>query len=770
MLRAIRGAAALALLFVLAGAPASAQRAAASPAPPLDPRAAPCQFPFWLGTTMYGNQWKVAVEGSDWWFDKSHWERAFAELEALHLNALVLLHPHPYPALVDLPEYPEARCLDAATLARSREMMHWIVDQGLRHGVRLYFLTWNICLPPGFCAAHDLPEFGADTPLARAYTRAAVAALFREYPGLGGLITEAGETPPGCVDFVEKAICGGLRDSGANPELVFWGWCSYPEDSRRIMAAWPHTRLMHYLQYEQFFRPQADPRIGRFSRACGNAPMFVIGGPKSAHGYLIWCDPEWAWRTVRSLRSQNATGFLIENYHEDIFIGREAFCYYALHPDAPYDAAHWAKRIGERYGRPDLGPVLLDALQNASRILPRFVTLVHSQTDHFMPQFGLPLIYYLDMPTLSSYVFENVQTLDARGYLRPNMGLCWPNPDWGERVISVREFVAGKNAKGATTPLAIAEQIEAHASRCRGDLERARQALKPSDGAYLRRLLDLIALNAALGRHYAARIRAAVAWERFRMGKGGGQACVTQLSASVKAWEDVTRVADRLYPGNVHFWRSEVASAPPWTQNQIWESYGMVEGHWRDNVKLFERELELVKAEVSHDRRSASLPLWESLRAIPEAQLKPVFADDFRQRDVRSWSWEQGASFVRSAAKGGCARLDSRGLPGEWHMMLLWKPGVLKILPGKRYQVTFRYRVVDPGSEYGNPFAVAARSDAGGVPADTGTARTWGAVKGAIGRRTVMLTPEKYDDYRLFFSIHGHAAIEIDQLSVGECP
>jgi hypothetical protein len=499
--------------------------------------------------------------------------------------------------------------------------------------------------------------------------------------------------------------------------------------------------------------------------------MVVIGGPKSAHGYLIWADPEWAWRTVRSLRGQNATGFLIENYHADIAIGREAFAYYASRPDAPYDAAYWARRIGERYGRPDLGQLLLDAMQHASRILPRLVTLVHSQTDHYMPQFGLPLVYYLEMPTLSSYVFENVQTLDAKGYLRPNLGLCWPNPDWGERVCSVKEFVAGGFRPGATSPPAIADEIEAHSARCTSDLERVRRASRPSDGAYLRSLLDLLALNAALGRHYAAKIRAAVAWERFRRGLGAGQACVAQLSESVRAWEQVVRVADRIYPGNVSLYRSELASAPPWRQNQIWESYAQAQGHWRDSLEPFRRELALVTAEVSHDRRQASLPLWENLRGVPTAELTPLFADDFARKDEVSWTWEPGASCVRpaSGSGSGVARLDSRGLPDEWHMMLEWRPGAVRIVPGRRYQVTFRYHVVDPGSEYGNPFAVAARSASGGVPADTGTARTWGAPKGATGRRTVMLTPEKYDDYRLFFSIHGHAAVEIDDLRVGEC-
>jgi hypothetical protein len=741
---------------------------------PLDVRATVSGFPFWLGTTMYGNQWKVDVEGAGWWFDREHWNQQFAEMEALHLNALVLLHPHPFPALVDLPDYPEARCLPSETLARSREMMLWILAEGKRHGVRLYFLTWNICLPPGFCAMHKLPEFGADTPLTRAYTRAAVAATFRDFPDLGGMITEAAETPPGCVDFVEQAICDGLRDSGVKPDLIFWSWCSYPEASRRIMRAWPKTRLLHYLQYEQFFKPMADPRIGRFSRACGNAPMVAIGGPKSCHGYLFWGDPEWARETVRSLRKQNGAGFLIENYHADPAIGREALSYYAYRPDAPYDAAYWAKRIGERYGRPEFGKQLLEAMQHASRILPRFVTLVHSQTDHYMPQLGLPLVYYIEMPTLSTYVFENVQTLDKKGYLRPNLGLCWPNPDWGERIASVREFVAGNAKPGATTPPMIAAQITAHASFCRRDVARVRAALKSTDSAYLRSLLDLLDLNVALGDHFSAKMRAAVEWQRFRATGSAlaGRACVARLAESVAAWERVVAVANRVYPGSLGYWRSDLAAAPPWTQNQIWESYAMTQGHWRDNLAPFRRELTLVREEVARGPRNAALPLWETLRAISSDRLMPVFADAFDARDDGHWVWESGATWTRKPADvlgaKGAVRFDTRSLPGEWHMLLRMRSGAVSLQPGRRYQVTFRYRVIDPGTEYANPFAVAARSEKGGVPADTGTGRTWGGPKGVIGTRTVLLTPQTYDDYTLFFSIHGRAAIVIDDLSVAE--
>ncbi|MCC6729383.1 MAG: hypothetical protein IT208_08590 [Chthonomonadales bacterium] len=744
--------------------------------PTLDLRGHVMEFPFWLGSTMYGSQWGgyagVERRADWWWFDRDHWRRRFEALQAQRLNALAMLHPHPYPALVDLPAYPEARYLAPDELARCRDMFRWILAEGRRHGVRVYLLTWNIWVPPGFALAHALPESGADTPLVRAYTRAAVAALFRDFPDLAGLITMAAETPPGCVDFVVDAVCRGMRESGTSAELIFWSWCSYPEDSRRVRRAYPRARLMHYLQYEQFFSRRADPRIGRFSRACADAPMVALGGPKSAHGYLFWGDPEWVRAIVHDLRRQHGTGLFWETYCADPWLAQEAFARFAADADARYDPAAWARIVGAHYGRPDLGADLLAAMRLASGIVPRFIRLVHSQTDHYMPQMGLPLVYYLEMPTLSTYVFENSQTLDSRGYLRPNMGLCWPNPDWGEPVASVREWVAGRARGGAATPERIAAALERDGARCLALVDALRRRAAAADMPDLRSLLDRLQLNAWLGRHFAAKVRAAIAWERFRRGQPGGAACVARLRDSVAAWERVVAVADRLYPGDVTYWRSEIGSAPPWTQMQLWEGYAPAKGHWRENLAPFRREVEIVRAEVARGPELASLPLWEALRAAAPDRLTPIFRDDFERRDDGVWEAGECATWSRDArlalAGRGAVLLDSRKLAGEWHDGIRWRPGAVRLVPGHRYQVTFRYRVVAPSPRDTAPFAVAARSPEGGVAADIGAGRRWGGPRGALGRRTVLLAPERHDDYALFFSVRGRAAVVIDELTVSE--
>ncbi len=586
---------------------------AADESPVLSLRGEMTGFPFWLGTTQYDNHWKghqANESRSDWWwFDKENWTRRFADMQRLHLSALGFTHPHPYTGLVDIPGYPEARYFSEADLARYQKMFHWIIAEGKNHGVRLYFLTWNICLPPGIVQKHNIAEFGVDSPLTRAYTRAAAAALFREYPDLGGLITMAAESPPGCCAFVEDAICGGLKDSGSHPELVFWPWCSLPEDSKRIATTYPNTRLVHYLQYEQLFSRLADPRIGQFSQACGGVPMVALGGPKSAHGSLFWGDPEWAHSIVTSLKEQNGTGLFIETYCAEPWLAREAFAYYSFNPGTRDDTAHWAHIIEEHYQSPGSGTALLEAMTHASRIMPCFLKLVHSQTDHFMPQFGLPLVYYVEMPTISTYVFENAQELDSRGYLQPNMGLCYPNPDWGERVLSIRDAVEGKGPRPATMPHQVAEELEGHAAAVAKALEK----MTATSTTNLETLKQRLMLNAALGEHYALKIRAGVEWERFKHGEDSGPACLTALEKSVNVWEKVSTVADQLFPRPLSFWRSSLPFPPPWTQNQLWSGYGMVRGHWHDHLGPFQREVEFVREQLALGRDNARLPLWKDL-------------------------------------------------------------------------------------------------------------------------------------------------------------
>lgn len=747
-------------------------------------------FPFWGGTSMYSDFWKNAFEKSEtdpksWWRDRPGWTRRFREYAERRVNSLVLNHPHPYPAVLAYDAFHEAQVYPPEQARRNADDFRWIAAEGRKYGVSIYFLTWNIVVPPSFASAHGVEEFGSQAQVVKDYTRYCVKKLFDTYPDLGGLVTMGAETPVGCTDWVIENVISAMNDCRPRPNLIWWGWCTYPEDSLKVKRAYKgQTEVMHYLQYEQFFKPMADPRMGRWSRETGGTKMIAIGGPKSAHCFYTWGDPVWAREVVRSLKEDNnGSGLILETWMSATWLAREAFCASMWSLSSQSSTTNqFRRRLSDRYS-PAVAPDLLDCYVAASRIVPRFLCLVHSQSDHFQPMLGLPLVYYLGMPSLSTYVFEWYDGIDSRGRLTPNYGLSWPNPDWGEKVLTINDYAAnvarGKSEFASTTPTKIADEIESSALLALGLINRL-EKLKPEnnagDFAYT---LKILRMNALWGLQAAWKIRAAVNWALFiEAGKGGligdtagdrAEECARCLERSLEHYRKLAELASQVYPNRMHFYQSFLSTPPPWKQNDIWFSYMPVNSHWRDMLPRYEKELELVREQLMLGPKLASLPLADQLWQEPEQRMVASF--DFEQDDPRivldgtSCYSDDPAHIVSGKRSVLC---DSRGAKGEWHNILRTDPSKLKLEIGKRYQVRFRYRVIHNPNGFSQPFAAAARTDKGGWQRDLGTFRTYSGRAGSNGEHVIQFEPREFDDYYVYLFVHGPAAIAVDDLTIAE--
>lgn len=605
---------------------------------PLTIRGTAGSLPFHLGTTLYNGAWEGFASNDHstdwWWYDKEYWRNLFQRYEQAHLNTIVYWHPHPFVGFVKLDKYPEAAYLSPKEIDRQIEMFRWITAEGKRHGVCIYFLTWNVCLPPGFCKTHNLAEFGADVPITRGYTRYAVSQLFRTYPDLEGLVTMAAESPPGCTDFVLNTIVPGLKDSiGADsprknlPTLIFWTWCSYPEDGKKILDAYPGRKfVLHYLQYEQFFKPMADPRILMTSKAFGGIKVVAMGGPGTASSWLYWADPFFIRKTMQDLVRKNGGGILFSgtgsfSFLAERWVARGAFERYSFQPNCNDTREYWENRIVDRYGSKEITRPLLRAMIDSTNILPRFMCLVHSQTDHYQPQIGMPLVNFVEMPTLSMYVFENHDHISEDGRLVPCMGLTWPNPDWGEKVISIREYAFG-NREGGTTPVMIADEIEGLSRSTLDAITQVRLKLDQvtMQQAELKNALLLMEMNAYLGLHFAEKIRAGIAWESWKARDPNARpySVTAHLELSLVYWRKLSEVAGEIIPDRVPFWQSRVPKAPPWDHWDLWNNYRWVKIHWRDMTPVFELERDLIREQLKRDPEEARLPLFSELeQALP---------------------------------------------------------------------------------------------------------------------------------------------------------
>jgi len=749
--------------------------------PTLRFRAMADNFPFWAGTSMYGDFWR-AFEGFEnqpntWWRDRRNWTKVFREHAERRVNALVFNHPHPYPAVLVYDRFQEAQVYSPEQARRNTDDFAWIIREGRKYGISIYFLTWNIVVPPCFAKAHGVEEFGSQATVVRDYTRYCVKKLFDTHPEMGGLITMGAETPVGCTDWVIDTIVHSMNKCDPKPNLIWWGWCTYPEDSLKVASAYKgRTEVMHYLQYEQYFKPMADPRIGRWSREIGGVKMIAAGGPKSALGCFTWGDPEWARKTVRSLvEDNNGSGLLLETWIAAPWLARESFCRYMWAMDREEGEAEWRSRLAEQYS-PSVASDYLNCYKAASAVIPRFLHLVHSQTDHYQPQLGLPLVFYLGMPTMSTYVFEWYEAVDRSGRLTPNMGLTWPNPDWGEKVLSINDYAAnvgcGKTQFTSTTPVKIADDIESKSLLAIDLLDRLEKVTSERNAGDYAYSLRMLRMNALWGLQAAWKIRAAVNWALFKeagrprssiAGTADDRAadCARCLERSLEWYRKLSEAASRVYANPIATYVSYLCTPPPWKQNDIWHSYRLIHAHWRDMLPRYERELELVKDQLALGPKLAQPPLPD--RFWQEKEARVVASFDFSADDPR---------LVLDAAvrRSGEHSLvyDSRGVEGEWHTFLRTDPAKLPLEVGKRYQVRFRYRVLHNPNKFSQPFASAVRSEKGTWMRDVGTFPTWGAPAGAVGERVIQIEPKEFDDYHLFILVRGPAAIAIDDLTIAE--
>ena len=753
------------------------------------------QFPFWTGTTMYASQWKIfekcETDPKFWWRDRAAWTRKFREYAGRRTNALMFQHAHPFPAVLEYDRFPEGQVYSRKWAHTNAADFKWIVKEGRKYGVSIYFLTWNIVVPPAFAAAHKVDEFGSEAKVVKDYTRYVVKKLFDTYPDLGGLVTMGAESPVGCTDWVIENVISAMNNCKSKPNLIWWGWCTYPDDSLRVKQAYKgRTDVMHYLQYEQYFKPMADPRIGRWSRETGGTGMIALGGPKSAHSMFTWGNPEWARDTIHSLKQDNnGQGMFLETFMTAIWLARESFCEYmwdlgdreqvtgnrgeGKEPGA--DREEWIDRIGDRYS-PKVAADLLDCYSTASLLIPRFLHLIHSQTDHYNPQIGLPLAYYLGMSTMSGYVFEWYDGLDKLGRLTPNYGLTWPNPNWGEKVLSINQYAywlaRGKTEFSSTTPPQVADDLEAYSRKCLDLLPKLAQAKSEHSPDEYSLVVNVLTMQAQWGMQAAEKIRAAVEWAKFKEGMqpdASAKQCIAHMQSSLEWYRKLAKQAWAVYPYRARFYVSFLSSPSPWKQNDVWFSYQPVNLHWTDMLPRYEKELELTKQQLALGPKAAVPPAMDELWQEKDGPVVASF--DFEQDSTGlslgpNATYTTDPSYVVSGSRS--LLIDTRSAQGEWHMCLDTKPGMPKLERGKRYQVRVKYRVISKPNKFSDPFAAGARSDTGGFKSDIGTFRRWGAPTGASGEHVFQIDPKDFDDYHIFLLVHGPAAIAVDDITIAE--
>jgi hypothetical protein len=576
----------------------------------------------------------------------------------------------PYPFLLAVPGY-EVHVPQLSDEERERNLaaLRFLSEEADALGLDVQLGLWThayewIDSPD----AHETIE-GLTPDTHAAYCRDAVRSLLEACPKIGGLtfrVHGEGGVPEGSWDFwrtVFEGVAGAGRRVGLDlhakgldeptleaalatglPVTVspkFWAehmGLPYHQaairEHERVPRGDPSDRSeWHaYMRVSEGSRPFTRYGYGDFLREdrpygivyriwAGTQRLLLWGDPAFAASYgragslagsqgLEWCEP-------LTFKGREGTGLPgARTGYADPFLTPaddwEKYAYtYRLFGRLTYDpdasADEWERALRASFG--DRAEDAGSALANASRILPLLTTAHHpsASNNYFWPEI------YTDMPIVTTEGDEEQRHPYWDTPSPRRFGTVDPlDPEVFSSIVAyVGDLVSG-TADGRVTPIDVATAFERFANDATAALANAEGSLGSAEG---RRLAADVGILSALGRFFAAKTRAAVAFEiHGRTGDAGSLAdAARQAGLAREAWTEAI--------GHAHVYVPDLTFGP-----QAW-----IRGHWRDRLAAIERDVEALERLALEARPSEasivpgpSVPMPDDLELRHEPQrLRP---------------------------------------------------------------------------------------------------------------------------------------------------
>jgi len=538
-----------------------------------------------------------------------------------------------YPFLIDVPGYQvHARGIDDAERDANLAALRFAAAETRRRGLHFQLGLWAQVY-----AFEDSPDVNHPieglTPASHAtYCRDAVRALLRAVPEIDGLTLRVhGESgiPEGSYGFWET-LFQGIADCGRTVEIdmhakgiddrmidlalatgqpvvvspKFWaehmGLPYHQADIRAVerpgKPTGEHATLMALSIGERRFTRYGFADLLREDRRYG--VLFRIW--PGTQRLLLWGDPTFGRAYGRAFGFCGADGVelfeplsMAGRRGSGGLDGRQPYRDPALQLDGPH--ASWEKyrytyrlwgrllynpdadpAVWRRHLRSELGPAAgaaESALANASRILPLVTTAHHpsAANNRYWPEL------YANMPIVEGLPNHYVDTAEPKRF--GNVSPLDP-----ETFASVEEHVAeivSGRPSGRYSPVDVARRLDGWADaaeRHLAEAERVGDAAAPA----LRRLAVDVRIQAALGRFWAAKLRAAVGYALHK--RTGDRAA---LAAAVEEYRRARGAYARAAEvGQVY--KADLTFGPE----------PFLRGHWADRLAAIDQDVAAMAAEL----------------------------------------------------------------------------------------------------------------------------------------------------------------------------
>ena len=615
------------------------------------------------------------VEDKSWFYDRDYWRDYLSYLVTNRFNRFSLafgwgydfprgvtgdyLH-FPYPYLVDVPGYKvRAVPLDDAERDRNLEALRFIVEQTALRGLDFQLALWTHAYQwtDSPRAHHHIEGLTPETHAP--YCRDALALLLKTCPGIRGLTLRVhGESgvPEGSYDFW-RTLFKGISGAGRPIEIDMH---AKGIDQKMIDVAmetgmpvkispkyWAEHQGLGYHQaaIRELEMPRESDRVDPvFSLSNGSRRFLRYGyGDLYQQGrrygllyrmwagtqrMLLWGDPASAAAFGEASHFLGADG--VELCEPLFFKGRQGSgrpggrCGYAdasLNPAGgdwrkyEYTYRVWGRLLynpkadpdqWRRYLRSTFGPAASHAetaLAHASRVLPLLTTAHQPSASNLeywaevppnMPMADGGRVPYNDTP--SPKRFGTVSPLD------PEM--------FSSVEEHAAELLAGK-ASGKYSPVEVAQFFEDSCAKSARALEAAADAVPSRADPAFRRWEEDILIQVALGRFYAAKLRAGVLFDIYRHtgDPTAHERAVAAYRDARATWKAMAERAGRVYVADLTY------GEPPARR-----------GHWLDRLPGIDRDLAAVESAKFDPKPEMQGRLKEAMARASGRPARPTFS------------------------------------------------------------------------------------------------------------------------------------------------
>lgn len=350
-----------------------------------------------------------------WFFDRPLLTKYLDYLYANRFNTIFLWSGNLFPSIVELPEYPDAKSLTSAEMARNQEQFAWFTHECAKRNISVLLHFYSIHLPKALADSRKIPmHYSKPDEFAAKFMRYCLERFIRVFDSVG-LYVCPGEVlnQQYTAEWIHHVIIPAAKASGKNPRIVVRYWGLDVEGFKKLCAPEYdnlYTELKHNV--EMVVSPVPDARhasikvgkrhivnlheVADIKPFRWGSPLFIremVGEWKKAgiDGAEVYGLVSWRWPYALDRLEPYQEGFwptgnkLLSIDRDAIWL--EAVGRYLWKVDRPQaeEEAFWKAKLAEKFGNALAGELLLQWYDVTGPVMPGLQNLTHVQNMNFHP-------------------------------------------------------------------------------------------------------------------------------------------------------------------------------------------------------------------------------------------------------------------------------------------------------------------------------------------------------------------------------------------------